>query len=929
MKPGDRPRVEEIFHQALQQESAQRDAYVRQACRGDSDLRREVSSLLANHEKSAGCEPWAARAASQLIDSPTPLQPGQSLGPYRIETFLAAGGMGEVYRATDTRLNRQVAIKVSAAKFSERFEREARVIASLSHPNICTIHDVGPNYLVMEFLEGAPLRGPYPLHQAAEYASQILDALDTAHRKGIVHRDLKPANILLTKQGVKLLDFGLARESGSLDQADATLTAGLTREGQIIGTLQYMSPEQLHGKQADARSDLFSFGCVLYEMLSGKWAFEGQSAASVIAAILEREPAPLNLAPPLERVVNTCLAKNPEDRFQNALDLRRALTWALEQPVTVKANGRVWIGIACALILASMGVWAATHFRQPVADDRVIRFQIVAPEGGSLLAGSGFAGGFNVSPDGRMAVFAGVVKGKSGLWIRPLEAATARLLPGTEGAGNPFWSPDSRSVAFSAGGVLQRFDLSRETASKICEINGVFWGGSWAVDGRILFSIREAGLFQVPDSGGTPSQVKDLDRSHGDLNFSNPQILSGGRFLYTVQGLQSAGVYAGSLKKPAERMRLLSAENTPSTSQTGASCVTFGDGKHYLIWIAGTTLFAQQFDPDELRLMGESSSLADPVFDVQAGGNVLLYATSPPLRQFKWFDRTGKEISSLGEPGPYNSNRISPDGRRVATTRSGRTPDLWILETGRGVASRLTSGRGIHILPVWSPDGRTILYSGGAPFNIFRVRTDGTGSEERVLESQDVLRVNDWSRDGRSVIYNQRAPETGTDLWTLAVTPDGKLAPGAKPRPFAREPFNQDRGRFSPDVRWVAYQSDESGRYEVYVRAFPESGQKFLVSTGGGAFPQWGPQSRAAGIELFYVSRDRKLMVSTLKLGAQSVEPSAPRELFPMPPGFGANSTAESYDTASDGQRFLINAPSDSPQPLNVIVNWPALLKVK
>jgi predicted Ser/Thr protein kinase len=477
--------IEEIFHQALQQDPAQRDAYLREACRGDSALRREVLSLLATHDGGARSETWAARAAVQLIDFPASLEPGQSLGPYRIDSFLAAGGMGEVYRATDTRLNRQVAIKISAAKFSERFEREARVIASLNHPHICHLYDVGPNYLVMEFVDGEPLQGPFSLKETAEYAAQILDALETAHRKGIVHRDLKPANILLTKQGVKLLDFGLARQSGSLDQSDATLTAGLTRAGQIVGTLQYMSPEQLEGKQADARSDLFSFGCILYEMLSGKRAFKGQNAATVIAVILEREPAPLNLAPPLARVVNTCLAKNPDDRFQNPIDLRRALTWALEQPAAPKANRRYWIGAAAILVLAAMGIWVAAHFRQPVADDRVIRFQIGAPEGGSFLAAAGFGGGFNVSPDGRMAVFPGIVKGKSGLWIRPLEAATAWLLPGTEGAGNPFWSPDSKSIAFAAGGELKRFDLSRETASKICEIAGVFWGGAWAVDGRI------------------------------------------------------------------------------------------------------------------------------------------------------------------------------------------------------------------------------------------------------------------------------------------------------------------------------------------------------------------------------------------------------------------------------------------------------------
>jgi serine/threonine protein kinase len=326
-------RVEEIFHEAVQRNPAERDAFLRQACRDDSGLRREVASLLAHHDENQGSESWATAAAAQLINS-TSLKPGQSLGPYRIESFIASGGMGEVYRATDTRLNREVAIKVCTERFSERFAQEASVIASLNHPHICHLYDVGPNYLVMELVEGTRLRGPLPLKQAIEYAGQILDALDAAHRKGITHRDLKPANILVTKQGVKLLDFGLAKRSAPLQESDATLTAALTGKGQILGTLQYMSPEQLQSKEADARSDLFSFGCVLCEMLTGKRAFQGESASSVIAAILEREPAPLEVAPPLERVVRTCLAKDPEQRFQNALDLKRGLAWAAEQPMT-------------------------------------------------------------------------------------------------------------------------------------------------------------------------------------------------------------------------------------------------------------------------------------------------------------------------------------------------------------------------------------------------------------------------------------------------------------------------------------------------------------------------------------------------------------------------------------------------------------------
>src|SRR5262249_53498163 len=350
-------------------------------------------------QRSATGRPWAALAAAHLIAARGSLERGQSLGPYRIESFVAAGGMGQVYRATDTRLNREVAIKICASRFSERFAQEAKVIASLNHPHICQLYDVGPNYLVMEFVEGTPLRGSLPLRQTLEYAGQILDALDTAHRKGITHRDVKPPNILVTKQGVKLLDYRLAKRSSTIQESDATVMAGLAGKGEILGTLQYMSPEQLQGKEADARSDLFSFGCVLYEMLSGKRAFEGQSAASVIAAILEREPASLEVAPPLDRVIRTCLAKDPDDRFQNPRDLKRNLTWALEQPIPAKANRRGWMAAAAATLVfgAFGGGWAVSHFRL-VADNQVIRFQIAPPEGVGISGGGNLGAGFAVSP---------------------------------------------------------------------------------------------------------------------------------------------------------------------------------------------------------------------------------------------------------------------------------------------------------------------------------------------------------------------------------------------------------------------------------------------------------------------------------------------------------------------------------------------------
>lgn len=909
--------IEEIFHQALQREPAQREAFVRHACRDDSDLRRQVVSLLANHEESAASELWAAQTAVQLIDSPGALQQGQSVGPYRIESFLAAGGMGEVYRATDTRLNRAVAVKISKSRFSERFEREAKVIASLNHPNICQLYDVGPNFLVMEFVDGIPLKGPLPLGKSIEYARQILDALDAAHRKGITHRDLKPGNILVTRQGIKLLDFGLAKQKTPVKEADAT--RALTQQGQIAGTLQYMSPEQLQGKDVDARSDLFSFGCVLYEMLSGRRAFDGQSAASVIGAILEREPAPVDITPPLDRVVRRCLAKDPDQRFQNALDLKIALTWATEQPAFPKGSRARWTTVAAVvLVLGALAGWAVSRFRQTPADDEIIRFQINPPEGGGISGGGNLGAGFAISPDGRTVAFVGVVNGNSGLWVRPLDAADARLIPGSEGARRPFFSPDSRSIAFSSSGVLQRVDLPRETLSKICDVPGTVFGaltgGAWTSDGRILFAIRGGGILQVPVSGGIPSQFIRADRAHGEISYVGPQLLPNGRILYAVYSTdpQIDGVYVASLAKPAERVRLLeNAREATFASDAGRA--------GYLFWIRDRTLVAQRFDSDKLQLIGEAQTLADPAAAVTGAGRVLLYGSSIALRQFKWMDLRGNEVGRLGEHGRWVFSRISRDGKRVVTIASGDPADIWLLETGRGVANRLTSGRGARIEPVWAPDGRTILYSLGAPFNIFRIGSDGAGAEERVTQSVHRQVPDDWSPDGRFLLYTEVDPDSGRDLWSLPITREGKPSPGAKPSPFVRERFDQQYARFSPDTRWVAYTSDESGQNEIYIRSFPKPLQKLRISTGGGAYPEWGPGGR----ELFYLSRDGKLMVVTLKMEGTSLEASLPRELFALQTDWAGNP----YEITPDGQRLLVSGIASSPEPLNVIVNWPALLK--
>src|SRR5579871_6202490 len=411
---------------------------------------------------------------------------GEKLGPYEILAPIGAGGMGEVWKARDTRLDRSVAIKTSKEQFSERFEREARAVAALNHPHICQLYDVGPNYLVMEFIEGAALKGPLAIEKAVEYAGQILEALDAAHRKGITHRDLKPANILVTKQGIKLLDFGLAKQAGVLAAAEgATLTQALTQRGEIVGTLQYMAPEQLQGKETDARSDLFSFGCVLYEMLTGKRAFEGQSAASVIAAILEREPAPLTAAPPLERVVRRALSKDPDQRFQTARDLKAAMIWAMEHaPVSAPPKrNRVLPWVAAAALLGALAGWGISRIRQPGVERHVFRLQIAPPEGGQFIFGAS-AGGVALAPDGRTAAYVASANGRTSLWIHPLDGA-ARAIPGTEGALFPFWSADGKSMAFFTQTQLKRVDRDGGAPSLICTTPGSGRGGFWTSDSRI------------------------------------------------------------------------------------------------------------------------------------------------------------------------------------------------------------------------------------------------------------------------------------------------------------------------------------------------------------------------------------------------------------------------------------------------------------
>jgi Tol biopolymer transport system component/predicted Ser/Thr protein kinase len=828
--------------------------------------------------------------------------------------------MGEVWKARDTRLDRTVAIKVLKDKFGERFEREAHAVAALNHPHICQLYDVGSDYLVMELIEGIPLKGPLPVEKAVEYSGQILDALDAAHRKGITHRDLKPANILVTKQGIKLLDFGLAKQAAHLKETD--VTNALTEHGQIVGTLQYMSPEQLQGKEADARSDLFAFGCVLYEMLTGKRAFDAENTASVIAAILERDPAPRDIAPPLQRVIETCLAKDPDLRFQNALDLKRDLAWVLESTAAAGPSRRGWIAAAATLVVGAAGGWSVSHFLQAPAEERVLRLEMNPPEGMHFGWGTN-ATGISLSPDGKAAAYVATGSGKSAIWVQALDGTTPRLLAGTEDAGLPFWSPDNKTIAFFARGKLQRMDLVGGESQTICDV-GSARGGAWGNNGVILYGGWNSGIFQVAASGGTSSPLTHLDASRGELFHYWPQILPGGRFLYLVRSNkpENSGVFAASLARPTERVQLL-ATNTNALYAPGIGA---SRNKGYLLWLRDGTLVAQDFDSATLKLAGEPHTIASPAARMNVSGQmqaavsaagILLYSASNPLRELTWIDRAGKPMGTVGELLEMGFLRLAPDGRRLAVSRpSPGGADLWILDVGRGVDSRFTSRSVVSIEPVWSPDGRTIAFASGPPFNIFSKDSSGASAEQRLTSSPNPQFPMDWSSDGRFILFAEAALGTQTDLWMLPTAPSD-----SKPRPYLQTPFNEDMGRFSPDTRWVAYQSDESGRYEIYIDAFPEPRGKVRISTGGGAFPQWG----AGGRELYYVSPDSKLMFVSLKLDPGAVKPSAPHVLFPVPV---MDTGLSPYNSASDGHRFLVlETPEKAAQPLRVIANWPALVR--
>jgi Tol biopolymer transport system component len=885
------------------------------------------------------------------------LAAGTKLGPYEIVAPLGAGGMGEVYKARDTRLERTVAVKVlsthmaSSAETRQRFEREAKTISQLSHPHICALYDVGNQdgveYLVMELLEGETLsdrlaKGPLPLEQTLRYGTEIADALDKAHRQGIVHRDLKPGNVMITKSGVKLLDFGLAKAMTPATQ-QSSLTSlptqqGLTQEGTILGTFQYMAPEQLEGKDADARTDIFAFGAALYEMATGRKAFSGASQASLISAIMQNDPPAISSVQPmsplaLDRVVKKCLAKDPEDRWQNAADLGSELKWIGESgsqagaaaPVVARRKNRERLAWAVAILALAVAGAAVLRFGRKAASFGIpMRSSIILTEKSALRAVA-------LSPDGtRLAFVARDSAGKNLLWIRPLDSLAAQPLAGTENPSFPFWSPDGRSLGFFADGKLKKIDASAGPPQTLCDAP-VSRGGSWSREGVILFSpVVDGPLYRVSASGGLATAVTRMDPKRGESSHRWPYFLPDGRhYLYLVASFGSGaerermGIYVRSLDSTEERL-IVAAKSTLAYAAPGF--VLFRRERH---------LVAQPFDARNLQITGDPFLVGENIqyfpqtsgalFSVSENG-LLVYQTesSSVLSRLLWLDRSGREVGSLGTEGDLANPRISPDGKRVAldiTDHQSGNVDVWIYQASGGVATRFTSDPALEAGPIWSPDGERIAFTSlrRSHPDIYQKSSSGVGSDETVLASARTKYLTDWSPDGRFILYRAVDAATNLELWALPV------GGSDKPFPFLKTAFGVSNGQFSPDGRWVAYASNESGKWEVAVAPFPGPGGNWKISTAGGSEPRW----RRDGKELFYIAPDGKLMAVDVKAGA-TFEAGVAKPLFPIrrrEPISAAD--LFSYDVSADGQRFLVDTDTGevTSAPLTAIVNWTAGLK--
>jgi Tol biopolymer transport system component len=851
--------------------------------------------------------------------------------------------MGDVYKARDTRLERTVAIKVAKEQFGERFRNEALAVAALNHPHICALFDVGPDYLVMEYVEGRALRGPIPPGGALLLAGEIADALEHAHRHGIVHRDLKPSNILVTKAGVKVLDFGLAKRRAPLPVgADSQPT--LTEKGTLLGTPRYMAPEQIDGKPADERTDIFAFGLVLYEMLTGRRAFEGKSAASEMAAILEHEPTPISslkptTPPALEQVVLTCLAKDPAERWQSVRELKHALTWASRPGPVRSVAGRTWIAAVLSALAAAGLTLAVANRRERVEKPVPVRFQISLPEKAKSddldIA---------VSPDGRKVVLKVGFDEVFQLYVRPLDSLDLTPVPGSETAFQPFWSPDGRQIAFASplSHALKKVDLAGGPAQTLSKIPGFEAGANfsregatWSREDVIVFSAGGR-LFRVPARGGEAEPLGKLVA--GESGRYWPEFLPDARhylYLSITARPEEQGIYVGSLDSDL-RKRIVASEYQAAYSPPGQ-----------LLFVKDDALMAQPFDAASLELSGEPVpvleqlalfKIAQPaphaIYSVSTNGVLAWRPRSTPLlesKQLTWFDRSGEKLGTLGEPAVYFAPALSPDERSVAVCRMDPVPspinqrDIYIFDVVRGTSPRrLTFDPSDDCGPVWSPDGTRIAFFSDrrGTREIYQKAANGSGDDELLLASKDQeghdplgMSTEDWSADGRFIVYNASIGTHFNDLFLLPMSLAGKR----KPITFLATDSAEMMGVVAPNGRWMAYRSDYGGRGEIYVSDLSPRGErgpgKWQVSTGGGWQPRW----RRDGKELFY-SAGSTIMAVAVKPDAASFEAATPRPLFEVPvTGAGLR---DRFAATRDGQRFLLNMPVKSAEPVRVLVNW-------
>jgi Tol biopolymer transport system component/predicted Ser/Thr protein kinase len=852
------------------------------------------------------------------------LAPGTRLGPYEITSPLGAGGMGEVYKARDTRLNRTVAIKVSNEQLSERFEGEAHAVAALNHSNICTLHDVGPNYLVMEYIEGTLLHGPLPLQQALKYAAQICDALDAAHKKGIVHRDLKPGNILVTKTGIKLLDFGLAKMAKPTKPLEATLTSALTGRNEIVGTLYYMSPEQLQaqatGQEIDGRSDIFSFGLVLYEMLTGKRAFDGSSPATVIAAIMER-PAPSisELAPPaLDRVLKRCLEKDPENRWQSARDLKAEVEWIAQvggeastaRQAIKPSRPLPWIAAGVLALIAAAASWIAYRSTRPADLKPLVRLDVDLGHDVYLNA----LGGSDIilSQDGtRIAYLSG---GK--LFTRKLDQSAATELGATPGATSPFFSPDGQWIAFTAGGKIRKISVEGGAEIVLCDAASSYTGADWGEDGIIIASLRvSGGLSRVPAAGGAPTPVTELQGEERTHRW--PQILPGGKaVLFTGEnstvGFDDARIEVVTL---ADRHR-----KELIRGGTYGRYLATPEGKGYLTYVNRGTLFAVPFNPERLETSGSpvpvlqqvsySAMFGSAKMSISRNGTLVYRSREMDASRviIKWIDADGKTQPLLDRPGLFVNPRFSPDGQRLAVANDDVKSGIWIYDLRRDTLSPLNGERNSYF-PVWTPDGKYIVY--GSLQGISWARSDGGGTPGHLAQSKELQYPTAFSPDGKTLVFQQMGQQ-GFDLWTVPVEVDADGLKVGIPELFQQTSFGNRGATFSPDGRWIAYSSSESGTNQVYVCAFPGKGGHWQVSNNSGSSPRFSRN----GQDLFYFDiPDDRIMVSNYSGKGDSFVAEKPRVWSNQSIALAlSGAVGAQYDVTPDGRRIAVATyAADSP----------------